>query len=128
MASSPPRLTRFQWEVLEAFFERERGFFLTGGGANKLNTIASRCEVRDLVDVMILERSGFRVEDALEGALLKDGGCTPATLAWVLSQVIIPDDAAVPGGISGTELRAYVEQLIHRLRKAAFPEFVSRQE
>ena len=33
MDSSPSRLTRFQWEVLKAFFERERGFFLTGGGA-----------------------------------------------------------------------------------------------
>lgn len=164
MDSSTSRLTRLQWEILEAFFERERGFFLTGDGAlvgfhlrhrgtedldlftqdasvfergphaladtvaaldaemvirqqapgfhryvvtrgdeavvvdmvhdqvpqlhvekleqqgvrvdwpeeilvNKLHTIASRCEIRDLVDVMILEHAGFRVEDALKEEL-----------------------------------------------------------
>src|SRR6185436_16813348 len=34
MASSPPsKLTALQREVLDAFFQRERGFFLTGGAA-----------------------------------------------------------------------------------------------
>jgi len=33
MASSPDRLTPLQRDLLLAFFERERGFFLTGGAA-----------------------------------------------------------------------------------------------
>lgn len=35
MAFSPPRgsLSQFQIRVLEAFFQRERGFYLTGGAA-----------------------------------------------------------------------------------------------
>ena len=89
---------------------------------NKLNTIASRCEIRDLVDVMALERAGFSVDEALEGALAKDGGCTPATLAWVLSELEIGEQASLPGGVSVTEMRDYVDQLIRRLRRAAAPD------
>ena len=88
---------------------------------NKLNTIASRSEIRDVVDVMALERAGFTVDQALEGALTKDGGCTPATLAWVLSELEIPDQAALPGGVDPRELREYVHHLIRRLRRAALP-------
>lgn len=216
MASSQPKLTSLQQELLMAFFERESGFFLSGGAAlvgfylhhretedldlfttegdafergahilasaaahlgaemvarqqstgfhryfvsrgeeavivdlvldrvpqihvekwerqgiridppdeiliNKLNTIASRSEIRDIVDVMALERAGFPVADALEGALTKDGGCTPATLAWVLSEVEIPDRVELPGGISVKAMREYLEQLIRQLRRAAAP-------
>lgn len=33
MASSPDRLTPLQRDLLDAFFAREQGFFLTGGAA-----------------------------------------------------------------------------------------------
>ncbi len=217
MDSFRSRLTPLQQKVLRAFFEREHGFFLTGGGAlvgfhlghrqtddldfftgeqdaferaphvladvaaalevemvtrqqatgfhryflsrgdeavivdlvhdrvpqlhveklerdglridlpdeilvNKLTTLASRSEIRDLVDVMALEEAGFSVEDALESALVKDGGCTPATLAWVLSQIEIPENLELPGGISGAAMTEYLEQLVRRLRRAALPE------
>lgn len=88
---------------------------------NKLNTVASRCETRDLVDLYLLEESGLRVEDALEAALRKDGGCTPATLAWVLSQVHIPEGAALPAGIESNQLTEYLNELARRLRRAAAP-------
>ncbi len=88
---------------------------------NKLGTLLSRAEERDLVDVLALERSGLRVEDALGDALAKDGGCTPATLAWLLSEIEIPDGIQLPGGISPAELRAFVADLIVRLRRAALP-------
>jgi predicted nucleotidyltransferase component of viral defense system len=88
---------------------------------NKLGTIVSRAEERDLVDLFALERSGLRVEDALAAALAKDGGCTPATLAWLLSEVVIPEDLELPRGITAAELRAYVSDLVVRLRKLALP-------
>ena len=216
MGSSPPStLTALQAEVLRAFFERERGFFLTGGGAlagfhlghrttddldlfttdedafergrhvladvadavggqlvirqdtarflrtvltrggeglvidlvrdqhqlhtdkpeaggirfdpadeilaNKLSALVGRAEERDLVDVLFLERAGYPVETALPAALAKDGGCTPATLAWVLSEIVIPDGVALPGGVAPDELRAYLAELVKRLRRAALP-------
>jgi hypothetical protein len=89
--------------------------------ANKLNTLVSRAEERDLVDVMFLEREGFGVESALPAALAKDGGCTPAQLAWLLSQIQIPDGIGLPAGVEPAELRAFVDDLVRRLRRAALP-------
>lgn len=88
---------------------------------NKLTTVVSRAEERDLVDLFFLERAGHRAEDALDGALAKDGGCTPGALAWALSQVDVPDAATLPGGVSPMELRAFVGDLVKRLRRAAAP-------
>lgn len=217
MASSPDRLTSLQRDLLLAFFEHERGFFLTGGAAlagfylhhrettdldlftrdekafergafalraaaaqvgaeltikqdapgfkrylvhrggesllvdtvwervpsaypakrererividspeeitvNKLTTLVSRSEPRDIVDLMLLERFGCSIDAALPKALEKDGGCTPATLAWVLSEIRIPEGAALPGDVSVAEVRAFLASLIERLLKAAAPD------
>ncbi|MBA3818629.1 MAG: nucleotidyl transferase AbiEii/AbiGii toxin family protein [Deltaproteobacteria bacterium] len=89
--------------------------------ANKLTALVGRAEERDLVDVLCLERAGYRVEDALPAALAKDGGCTPATLAWLLSEIEIPDGIELPAGIAADELRGFVTGLIVRLRRAALP-------
>jgi hypothetical protein len=89
--------------------------------ANKLTALVGRQEERDLVDVYFLERNGYRVEEALGHALAKDGGCTPATLAWLLSEALIDDGAPLPGGLSPATLRAYVRDLVKRLRRLAVP-------
>ncbi len=89
--------------------------------ANKLCTLLSRGEVRDLVDVLFLERAGLRVEDAIGPASSKDGGLTPAQLAWVLSQITIGSDARIPAGITPDELRAFLEDLVSRLTRLAWP-------
>lgn len=89
--------------------------------ANKLTALLSRAEERDLVDLLCLERRGYRVEDALSAALAKDGGCTAAALAWVLSEIAIPDGISLPGAVTPAELRQFVASLIVRLRRAAFP-------
>jgi predicted nucleotidyltransferase component of viral defense system len=89
--------------------------------ANKLTALLSRVEERDLVDLLCLERRGYRVEDALSAALAKDGGCTAAALAWVLSEIAIPDGISLPGDVTPAELRQFVASLIVRLRRAAFP-------
>lgn len=89
--------------------------------ANKLCAIVGRAEERDLVDLWALERAGLRIEDALSDALAKDGGCTPATLAWLLDQVAIPDGMTLPGGVPPNELRAWLRALVVRLRRLAHP-------
>jgi hypothetical protein len=217
VSSAPSKLTALQREVLDAFFQRERGFFLTGGAAlagfhlghrttddldlftvqqaafersrfvladvaaavgavldvrqdapgfrrvvlsrgdeglvvdlvkdvsaqlhpdklerdrivvdpadeilaNKLTAIVGRAEKRDLIDVMLLERAGYSIEAALPAALAKDGGCTPATLAWLLSEVKIPDGIELPAGVPPAELRTYLAELIRRLLVLAAPE------
>lgn len=88
--------------------------------ANKLCTLLSRAELRDLVDIRALERAGYRVEDALEPASRKDGGLTPGQLAWVLSEIEIGPDAEPPG-VTVPDLRAYLDDLAQRLADRAFP-------
>jgi len=91
--------------------------------ANKLCTLVGRTEDRDLVDVYFLERSGLRIEDALPLAARKDGGVTPASLAWVLEQVEIDpaSEHPLPGGVSPLELSAFLKGLIKRLTVLAYP-------
>jgi len=89
--------------------------------SNKLCALLSRSEVRDLVDVRALELAGYRVEDALPAARLKDGGVTPAQLGWLLNQIELGDDLAPPGGVSTPELRMYLADLVARLARLAFP-------
>ncbi len=81
--------------------------------ANKLTALVGRQEERDLVDVYFLEQRGLAVEDALDGALAKDGGCTPA--------FNITDDAPLPGAMPAPVLRDYVGSLVKRLRRRALP-------
>jgi predicted nucleotidyltransferase component of viral defense system len=89
--------------------------------ANKLTTLLGRAEERDLVDVYCLESAGYSIESALAGALKKDGGCTPAALAWLLSEVRIPDEVALPAGVAASELRDWLAGLVVRLRRLALP-------
>lgn len=89
--------------------------------ANKLTTLVGRMEERDLVDLFVLERAGTKIETLLVPALAKDGGCTPATLSWLLSEVQIPEGARLPGGVDACELRDWTAELVKRLRRAAAP-------
>jgi len=90
--------------------------------ANKLCTLLSRAELRDLVDVRALDREGLSVEEHMPLAAEKDTGLTAGQLAWVLSQVKIGDDASPPGGVSARELQSFVESLIQRLTAMAYPD------
>jgi hypothetical protein len=89
--------------------------------ANKLCALLGRAEIRDLVDVRALEEAGLSLERALEAGQRKDGGLTPAQLAWVLSQISIGDQARIPGGGAAPDLRRYLHDLIDRLVVLARP-------
>ena len=90
--------------------------------ANKLCALLSRSEIRDLVDARELEKAGFKLENALSAAQRKDTGLTAAQLAWVLNQIKFGDDLTPPGDVSVVELRYYLNDLIARLKRLAFPE------
>lgn len=90
--------------------------------ANKLCTLLSRAEIRDLVDVRALEAAGYDLQEALASGARKDGGLTPGQLAWVLSEVRLGADAHVPGGCTVDELRAFLVGLLARLERLALPE------
>ncbi len=87
--------------------------------ANKLSALVGRQELRDLVDVRALELAGLRVEVHLAAAAQKDGGVTPAVLAWLLDTFPIAEP--VPGGVAASDLRAYASDLARRMRTIARP-------
>lgn len=89
--------------------------------ANKLCTLLQRSLLRDLVDVMMLEKQGYRVDEALPVAMKKEGALDAATLAVRLNGFRIGRGEEVPGGVSASELERYVEELVERLSRLAFP-------
>ncbi|MBI2372680.1 MAG: nucleotidyl transferase AbiEii/AbiGii toxin family protein [Deltaproteobacteria bacterium] len=89
--------------------------------ANKLCTLLSRCEIRDLVDVKALLESGIQLEQALDDAENKDGGMNPATLGWILSELSIAPDAPIAGGVDAADLDRFRRDLVQKLRTLALP-------
>jgi hypothetical protein len=90
--------------------------------ANAICALLGRAEVRDVVDLHALKNAGFPVERFLADAQRKDAGVTPAALAWVLSELSIPDDPL--GETDAEALRAYARDLEARMRRLAVPSHV----
>ncbi|HSK78561.1 MAG TPA: nucleotidyl transferase AbiEii/AbiGii toxin family protein [Thermoanaerobaculia bacterium] len=91
---------------------------------NKLCTLLSRSEVRDLVDVRALLESGADLKGALADAPRKDAGFSPLVLAWVLRD-LRPRPLAEAAGLSEAEaedLDRFREKLISVLLEAGAPE------
>lgn len=91
---------------------------------NKLCTLLSRKELRDLVDVRELLRQGGDLGRALGEAPRKDGGFSPLMLAWILRGASIQEMAPV-GGLSSAEqveLEQFRDDLVARLTQMARPE------
>ena len=90
--------------------------------ANKLCTLLSRSELRDLADLRALEAAGYPVDaQALRDAATKDGGLTPGQLAWVLNDLRIASDAPAIGGATPTALSEYKADLVGRLIALSSP-------
>lgn len=91
---------------------------------NKLCTLLSRKELRDLRDVRELLRHGGDLERALKDAPRKDGGFSPLMVAWILRGSSLRDMAPV-GALTPAELEELVQfkdELVARLTRAASPE------
>lgn len=87
--------------------------------ASKLACLVERSEPRDLVDVMFLERMGFRVEDELPLAVRKDAGVDPGVLAWLLRDFPTAPEPVMLSPLTTGELGRYRDALAERLRSFA---------
>jgi len=92
--------------------------------ANKICALVGRSEARDLIDLYFLEQAGFRIEHFLGDAARKDGGVTPATVAWIVSGLTAP--SRLPEGLDAETLRAFVRDLEGRMRRLAAQEARAR--
>jgi len=88
--------------------------------ANKICTLVSRSEIKDLVDLWFLVRSGIDLHQAFADAQKKEGNAEPATLAWILDELTIGPRAALPGGFDPAELDGFRKDFVRLLRSEAF--------
>jgi hypothetical protein len=88
--------------------------------ANKICTLLSRSEIKDLIDLQALVASGIDLDRAFTDASTKEASADAATLAWVLDELRIAPDAALPGEADPVALEAFRVDFIKRLRAMAF--------
>jgi hypothetical protein len=88
--------------------------------SNKICTLLSRSEIKDLVDLQALVGAGVDLGQAITDAEKKDGGVEATTLAWVLDQLTIAPSARLPGNVDPLALDRFRQDLIKRLRKLGF--------
>jgi hypothetical protein len=96
---------------------------------NKITTLISRCELKDIVDLYFLEREGLRVERYFEEAQQKDGGLDPAMVSLLLDAVHVtelPDYMIKPLTIG--DLCAFVDDLKRRMALMAYPDAASGRQ
>jgi len=85
--------------------------------AEKLCALLERSELRDLIDVDALIRSGESLDVALADAPRRDGGFSPLALAWVLRDFNVKELALAAGidGPTASGLDAFRQSLVERL-------------
>jgi hypothetical protein len=90
--------------------------------ANKLTTLVSRSELKDLVDLYFLEKSGWDLLAAIPDAMAKDGGWEPAVVAMLLDEMHVeaPPEWLIRE-VSAAELEAFVRKLRLGLAERALP-------
>ncbi len=88
--------------------------------ANKICAVVGRAEAKDLVDLMELQQAGVDLATAVADASHKDASADPATIAWVLDQIVIGPEAPVPSGTDPAALDAFRLELVEKMRRLAF--------
>lgn len=89
--------------------------------ANKLCALVGRSEIKDLVDLeALLALPDTDLTRALDDAATKDRGVDAASAAWVLDQIRISPQAALPGGVDPAHLETFRKALVARLREIAY--------
>lgn len=88
--------------------------------ANKICTLLSRSEIKDLVDLQALVAAGIDLHQAFADAETKEAGADPATLAWVLGELRIAHEALLPGGANVAALESFRQSFVKQLRALAF--------
>lgn len=90
--------------------------------ANKLTTLISRTELKDLVDLYFLGRMGHDLMAAVTDARKKDGGWDPAVVTMLLDEMDIDESPAwLIQDIPLKDLRNFVKDLRLDIAKLALP-------
>lgn len=90
--------------------------------ANKLCALLGRQEVKDVIDLYFLERSGVDLAASVALAARKDAGMNPAVLSQICASIPIPAiPATLVQAVSRETLQEFLADLSRRLARLAFP-------
>ncbi len=93
--------------------------------ANKLTTLLSRSEVKDIIDLYFLEQAGHDILSAIPDAYEKDGGWgwEPAIVAMLLEGLSLDTlPALLVKDLDPEDLKAFQQRLRLAIAKLALPE------
>jgi len=92
-------------------------------GINKICTLLGRCELKDIIDLYFLKKSGFDIINNLAEARRKDAGLEPAILSYLLGQINIekmPDYLIKK--VKKIEIEKFINYLQDTLSDISFPD------
>ncbi|MEZ5384541.1 MAG: nucleotidyl transferase AbiEii/AbiGii toxin family protein [Prosthecobacter sp.] len=111
-----------QLDVKKADFDSIRVDTLREIIANKLTTLLSRTELKDVVDLYFLEQAGHDLLAALPDAQAKDGGWEPAVVAMLLDGLRVTElPAWMIRHLEPAELQAFLNRLRIAIAERALP-------
>jgi hypothetical protein len=111
-----------QLDVLKEDFQGIRVDTLREIIANKLTTLLSRSELKDIVDLYFLKQAGHDLLASVPDAQLKDGGWEPAVVSMLLEGVHISEMPSwLLQDLSQSDLQAFLSQLRLAIADLALP-------
>ena len=91
-------------------------------GINKICALVGRSEIKDIVDLYFIARSGFSVTENIENARKKDGGVDPSVLSFLLDQIPLDTvECQFVADFDEASFRDFVSKLKNDLADIAFP-------
>ena len=92
-------------------------------GVNKICTLVSRCERKDILDLYFLHNSGFDISEHFAEAQKKEGGLDPAIVSHLLADIRFDEiPEYVIESVSPSQLNSFMEQLRDQMAALSFPE------
>lgn len=90
---------------------------------NKICALLGRGDIKDLIDLYYLDRSGVDVLAHLDAAKSKDGGLEPLTLSYVLRSMSTDSDRLLlVDQLAEADVAAFRDRLVGQLLNLAWPE------
>jgi hypothetical protein len=112
-----------QIDSVKAQFGSVRVDTLREIGVNKICTLISRCELKDVIDLYFLRKRGFDILGHFEAAKTKEGGLDPAMIAFLLSQLEVDRvPAYVIAPLDLGDLRVFIAWLRESMAARSFPQ------
>lgn len=92
-------------------------------GVNKICTLVSRSEIKDIIDLYFLSRSNFDIVGHLNDSMKKDSGLNASTLSFILNGIKVKEiPEYMIRNVTPDELNQFINDLRKKLAEVSFPD------